>query len=157
MSNEKIRHWIYMAIGFLILFSCGWYLLMHPSQVTKESLLDAYNAQQQAFENVASYLASKDISTDITDMPSVDNHFGVPKEDSAAYENYNSGMVTLMQHDVREVIVNGSIVRFVLKKHGGFLVREYGVIASGDAPISLNGSPRDDLAEGWYFYIMKED
>lgn len=157
MSNEKIRHWVYTGIGIALLIWAAWFLLMHPSKVSKDSIQEIYTAHSQAFEDVASYLLAKDISADITSLPNIDNSFGIPKEDSPAYDKYSSGIFNLMETEVDEIVVSGDTVRFVLKKHGGFLVQTYGVLAAGNAPISLDDSPRDTLTGKWYYYIMKKD
>ena len=38
MSNAKIIHWIYLALGFLIICGGLWYLLLRDSKLNEEYL-----------------------------------------------------------------------------------------------------------------------
>ncbi len=60
MSNEKIRHWIYMAIGFLILCGGAWFLLLRESKLTEDYLKsDLMTPHWEELNAVVSYLTAK--------------------------------------------------------------------------------------------------
>ncbi|MBR5364359.1 MAG: hypothetical protein IK134_13680 [Oscillospiraceae bacterium] len=157
MSNSKIRHWVYTAIGILILIGIAWFLLLRESKVTANSLSGVYSAHQKAFENVASYLLDREAAVDITDLPTIDNGFNIPVEQSDAYDAFSDGLYELMETEICEIIAAGDSVRFVTPKSGGILVQNHGELAVGNAPIAVYGAPRDVLTGKWYYYIVKED
>ena len=158
MSNSKIRSWIYRAAAFLILVGIAWFFLLRESKISKDSLAEIYSVHQNAFENVQSYLLSKDADVDITDLPTIDNSFNIPHDDSQAYRDFCDGLYELMETEVSEVIAQSGTVRFVTHSSGGLLVKNHAEIACGDAPITIKSAPRDTLTDGnWYYYIIKED
>ena len=158
MSNEKIRRWIYRAVAFLILVGIGWFLLLRESRNTKQTLNEMYQAHQQAFEDCASYLLEKDANVDITGLPTIDNKYDIPYEDTKAYTRFMDGLYEVMETDIKEIAAANGCVRFVTYKSGGFLVQTKGAIACGDAPAFLSSTPRDVLNDsGWYYYIIKEE
>lgn len=157
MPNSKIRHWVYLAIGFLILVSGAWFLLMRESKITEESASEIYSAHQKAFEDVASYLIAKEANIDIAGIPTIDNDYGIPYEQSQAYEAFCNGIYEIMGEDIREIIAEGDTVRFLTPKSGGFLVQTYLEIAAGNAPVSVNDAPRGTISGKWYYYIVKGD
>ena len=157
MSNAKIRHWVYTAIGILILISGCWFLLMRESKITQESLQDTYSAHEKALQDVASYLLAKEASVDITGLPTIDNGYNIPVEQTQAYDAFSDGLNEVLREDFQEVIAEGDSVRFVTPKSGGLLVQNHGELAVGNAPISVNDAPRAALNGSWYYYIVKED
>ena len=122
MSNQKLRHWIYLAIGFLILASTAWWFLAHPSKLTDDYVKnEIFTVHRQAFDGVSDYLKKKDIIADITAIPTVDNPFGIPNEDSDACRAYNDGITELMHTEIAEVAYTGTAVQFTTNPSGGFL------------------------------------
>ena len=159
MSNAKLRHWIYLAIGFLILFAAAWFLLMRPARHTDETMQEIYSEHRAAFEAAASYLCSKDLNTDITAIPTIDERFGIPVEDSNAYAAFNDAIIELFHTEIASVRCENGTVIFRTPKSGGILVSRSAAFAYGEPPLSLSGAPRNPLPDSkWYYYIsIKED
>lgn len=58
MSNSKIRHWIYLALGFLILCGGLWYLLLRDSKLNEQYLqTEIMDVRQSDLDAVVSYLS----------------------------------------------------------------------------------------------------
>ncbi len=159
MSNAKLRHWIYLAIGFLILIAAGWFLLMRPARHTDETMPEIFSEHRAAFQAVAVYLCSKDIPTNITAVPTIDERFGIPVEDTDPYHAYNDGIIELLHTEIDSVRYADGTVTFMTPESGGFAVRCRSAFAYGNVPPEESGAPRNPLPESnWYYFIsMKEE
>ncbi len=160
MSNEKIRRWVYRAIGFLILCSIAWFLLLRESHHTEEYIKAEYfDTHRQALTNIVTYLCDKcgDSYIDMTDLPTVDNgSFGVPSEDTDAYRAYSSGVFEVMESAFPEIIYNNGKIQFISQKSGGFLVQDYVILAYCEDTAVIKDAPQNQLAEKhWSYYIIK--
>lgn len=158
MSNAKIRIWIYRAIGFLILCGIAWFILLRAPKFTNDYIIeDLYTVQKESFQDVADYLMAKDVSTVITDLPTIDNSLGIPREDSDAYRNCNEGIIVLKRVSIDKIVSDGTSVQFITPKSGGLLNQAYVVVVCGEAPPNMLGAPRYTLsANQWYYYIVTE-
>ncbi|HAG13626.1 MAG TPA: hypothetical protein DCG49_07165 [Ruminococcus sp.] len=157
MSNSKIRHWIYCAIGFLILCSIGWFLLLRESAYSDLTAADLFREHQQAYATTAAYLAEKEIYAKIEGIPTIDNRYGILPEDSDAYRNFNDALTELFRSAIAEAESTADVIYYRLPKSGGFLNQNYLVFAYGDAPPIYADAPRTALsADGWYYYLGKE-
>lgn len=154
MTNAKIRHWIYVAIGFLILCGAAFFLFLRESKYTDDSAASFFAEHQSAYEEVVSYMRKKEIAADVKDIPTIDNRYGILPEDTDAYRAFLSAVTELMNTDVNEIISDGETVQFLTKKSGGFLNQNYFDFAYGDPLPTINGAPRNDMPQKkWYYYI----
>lgn len=158
MSNAKIRAWIYRAIAFLILAGIAGFILIRPSKLTEDYIKnEIYSVHEQQFQDAADYLMAKDVVATITELPSIDNSFGIPREDSDAYRSCNEGICVVMRTAIEEIVSTGDSVQFITPKSGGMLNQEYVVIVCGEAPLMLHGAPRNTLSgSDWSYYIVTE-
>ncbi len=161
MSNSKIRHWIYMALGFLILVGCAWFLLLRESKLSEQYLQSEIMAVRQDDLNaVISYLTEKggESQYHITDLPSIDNsYFGVPNEDSDECRRYNDAVTSLMRTSFSEILYHDGAVRFVTPRSGGILNSNYIVLAYRETAPVLSGAPQTMLKQqDWSYYLITE-
>ncbi len=161
MSNEKIRHWIYMAIGFLILCGGAWFLLLRESKLTEDYLKsDLMTPHWEELNAVVSYLTAKggDSYYDITGVPTIDNaYFSVPTEDSDAYRSYNSAVIALMHSSFREIIYTNGSIRFVTPRSGGLMNNNYVILAYHEKTPLINNAPQSPLDQpDWSYYVVTE-
>lgn len=157
MSNEKLRHWIYVAI-FIALLGCGaWFLLLRDSGITRESVTETLKAQEQSFTDVADFLIKRKYTADILELPTVDNHgFGIPGEDTNEYRAYIDGLNKLMEKEGGLTVhTNGSYVLFTFPAQGGLLARQYFVIAKNADSASIPGENPAALTGDWQYYIIE--
>lgn len=161
MSNAKIRHWIYLALGFLILCSGAWFLLLRESKLTEEYLeTEIMPLYQKELDAVTAYLteAGGENFYDINGVPGIDNsHFNVPTEDSDAYRSYNSAVITLLRTNFSEIIYQQGVIHFVTPRSGGLLHSDYMILAYHSNAPMLKGAPRTQLSQPeWSYYIVTE-
>ncbi len=161
MSNSKIRHWIYLALGFLILCGGLWYLLLRDSKLNEQYLqTEIMDVRQSDLDAVVSYLSEKggESRYDITALPSIDNsYFGVPNEDSDACRSYNDAVISLMRTSFREIVYEDGTVRFVTPRSGGLLNSNYLVLAYRESTPVLSGAPQIMLKQkDWSYYLITE-
>lgn len=158
MSNAKIRAWIFRAVVILILAGIGLFVLIHPSKLTEHYLkTELFSVFQEHFQDVADYLQAKKTVTAITGLPTIDEHYGIPSEDTDAYRDCNEGIIMLMRSEITEIVSTEKNVQFITPKSGGLLNQEYAVIVYGDAPPTLHGAPCNSLdGKKWFYYIVTE-
>ena len=161
MSNSKIRHWIYLAIGFLILCGAAWFLLLRDSKLTEDYVkTEIMGAKRKELTAVVSYLTEKggEERYDIKGVPGIENsYFGVPTEDSDEYRSYNSAVIGLMRTEFEEIIYNGGTVRFITPRSGGLLHSDYMVLAYQETAPTISEAPQNKLDENdWSYYIITE-
>jgi hypothetical protein len=78
---------------------------------TDETMPEIYSEHRAAFEAAASYLCSKDLNTDITAIPTIDERFGIPVEDSNAYAAFNDAIIELFHTEIASVrCENGTVI-----------------------------------------------
>jgi hypothetical protein len=156
MSKQKLRHWIYVAIFIAMLGSLAWFLLMRDANITPEKIQEELSAQQDSFDAAADYLIEKDASALIDGAVTAGRTYGVPEEDSNAYRAYAEGVRKVIEKDCVQIRSTGSAVLFVMKPQGGFLNREYYIIAKNADNSSLPGEyPVDLNKDGWKYYIIQ--
>ena len=161
MSNAKIRHWIYLAIGFLILCGGAWFLLLRDSKLTEDYLNnEILGTHSDDLNAVVSYLSAKggENRYDLTDLPSIDNsYFGVPTEDSDEYRSYNSAVISLMRTTFDEIIYEDGSLRFITPRSGGLLHSDYLILAyNEDAPLISNAPQTPTEQKNWSYYLVTE-
>ena len=161
MSNAKIRHWIYLALGFLILCGGLWFLLLRDSKLTEDYLkTEIMDARWNELTAVVSYLSAKGGENlyDITGQPTIDNsYFGVPTEDSDEYRSYNSAVVGLMRTTFDEIIYEDGVFRFITPRSGGLLHSDYIVLAYRETAPTISNAPQNQLDEkNWSYYLITE-
>lgn len=158
MSNEKIRTWIYRGIAVLILAGIAFFVLIRPSKLTENYIeQEIYSTRQQYFQDVADYLMAKKVVTTITGLPTIDEHYGIPSEDTDAYRDCNEGIIMVMRSEIDEIVSTKTAVQFITPKSGGLLNREYVILMYGETPPTLHGAPRQTLnGEKWAYYIITE-
>ena len=157
MSMQKLRHWIYTAIGILILIGAAWFLLLRSPGITKESIRETLNAQSTYYKAVADYLISKDYNTEITDLPTIDHSFGIKGEDTNAYRDFISAIEKLYEKEGKLIIrTDGNYVLFKHPAQGGLLSQAYFVIAVNADGHSLTGEQPASLGVGdWQYYNVE--
>lgn len=157
MSNEKLRHWIYVAIFIALLGALAWFILLRDPGITQESVTEVLKAQEQSFADVADYLIAKKYTADILTLPSVDNHgFGIPGEDTNEYRAYIDGLNKLMEKEgALTVHTDGNYVLFVFPAQGGLLAQKYFVIAKNADWKSIPGENPTKLAGDWQYYVIE--
>ena len=139
----------------LLLGGAAWFVLLRPEQVSRERLTEDFNSHQQAYKDVASYLHSKHITTELTDIPLAgEEYLGIVYEDSDAYDAFMSGWMQLMCEDHEAIRSDGNTVTFIYESTGGLLVRKKGYVIYCD-PHEVNGTDRLRLANDWDLYITK--
>ncbi|MCQ2416317.1 MAG: hypothetical protein MJ071_00705 [Oscillospiraceae bacterium] len=154
MSNSKIRHWIYLALGFLILVGIGNFALFRDGKYDEDQVNAIYAEHADAYHTVASYLKASEITTRIEGVLSIDAHYGVRAEDTNEYRAFEKAVEELIHADVESVVSSDSCVKFILRRSGGILNQSYLVFAEGDVPPTDKGTPCSDLKEqNWYYYL----
>ncbi len=161
MSNAKIRHWIYLALGFLIICGGLWYLLLRDSKLNEEYLEnEIFAAHGTEIDTVISYLSEKGGANyyDITGQPNIDNsYFGVPTEDSDPYRAYNSAVVSLMRTTFEEITYSDGVFHFITGRSGGLLHSNYLIAAYNETAPLIEDAPQTPLdRKGWSYYLVTE-
>ena len=157
MTNAKIRHWIYVALGFLILCGAAFFLLLRESSYSESNAAEVYAAHEQAYQEVVSYLRKKEILTDIKGIPTIDHRYGILPEDTDEYRSFLDAVTELMNTDIKNIVSDEETVQFTTGKSGGFLNQNYLTFVYGDAPPTLSGAPRSEMPQKkWYYYLRKE-
>lgn len=161
MSNSKIRHWIYLALGFLIVCGGLWYLLLRDSKLNEDYLNDEiFAVHGTEIDTVVSYLSAKGGENyyDITGLPTIDNsYFGVPTEDSDEYRSYNSAVIALMRTTFDEITYNDGTFRFITGRSGGLLHSNYLIAAYREKAPTISNAPQMALdRKGWSYYLVTE-
>lgn len=158
MTNAKIRHWIYVAIGFLILCGAAYFLLLRDSRYSDTTAAGIFAEHQSAYAEVVSYMKKKEIVTVVPEIPTIDHRYGIVPEDTDPYRAFLDAMTELLNTDVDEIKSDEETVQFVLNKSGGLLINEQMIIICGEAaPPTIDSAPRSELPEkNWYYYIRKE-
>ena len=156
MSNSKIRKYIYTAL-LILLIGCGiWYFLMHPAKYSEKFLQDSYEEHWDAFKTVTTYLTAKEFHADITGVPTVDNHFGIPQEDSDPYRAYVSDVTELMRAACAEIIVDGQNIKFYYPEKGGLLNRKYALLVYSKDGSGIEQTSRfENKDKNWYYAIVE--
>ena len=157
MSNAKIRHWIYVAIGFLILCGIGFFLLLRESKYSDASAPELFAAHESEYQEVVTYLRKKEIYTDVKAVPTIDNRYGIIPEDTEEYRAFYDAISRLMLEDVSEIVSTEECIQFRSPKSGGFLNQSYITFVYGDAPPMIGDAPRSEMAQkNWYYFLGKE-
>lgn len=161
MSNAKIRHWIYLAIGFLILCGGAWFLLLRDSKLTEDYLNnEILGSHSDDLQAVVSYLSAKggENRYDLTGLPNIDNaYFGVPTEDSDEYRSYNSAVISLMRTTFDEIIYENGSLRFITPRSGGLLHSDYLILAYNETAPLISDAPQTPTEQkNWSYYLVTE-
>ena len=155
MSNQKLRTIIYTVILVILIFSGLGYLLAHEDGLTQEKAQEYYLSQQAAFNEIADYMISKEISADVTDVPTPDQHYGIQSEESDAYRSFMNTLVETMRATCKRIHSDGASVEFYFPAKGGLLCPRHVVIAYGDAVDGIGDSSKNRLnSDGWYYYLV---
>ena len=156
MSKQKLRHWIYVAVFIALAGWLAWFLLMRDASITPDGIQAELSAQQDSFDAVASYLIGKDVTAVIDGAVTAGRTYGVPEEDSNEYRAYAEGVRKVTEKNCVRISSNGSAVLFYMKALGGFLNREYYIIAKNADNSSLPGEyPVELNSDGWMYYVMQ--
>ncbi len=161
MSNSKIRHWIYLALGFLIICGGLWFLLLRDSKLNEDYLkTEIFEKRGTELDAIISYLNEKGGENfyDIKGQPNIDNsYFGVPTEDSDAYRSYNSAVISLMRTVFDEITYQDGVFHFVTGKSGGLLHSDYMILAYQEKKPLIENAPQTPLdRQGWSYYLVTE-
>ena len=82
--------------------------------------------------------------------------FGVPEEDSNAYRAYANATRILTEDNCARIHSTGSAVLFYMKPQGGFLNREYYIIArNADGTTLADNQPAELDSGGWGYYTAQ--
>ncbi len=154
MSNQKIRHWIYVTVMLVLIGYGAWFLLLHDSGYSQETLSETYLAQKQSFDDVAEYLVDKGIRTEITGLLTAGNSYGVRAEDSNEYRAFVDGVERLMEKEGEmRIRSNGKSVVFILPAHGGLMAQEYAALGYCADALTLPGEAPAPLTGDWSYFI----
>ena len=146
---------IIIVLIVLLLGGAAWFFLLRPEQVTRENLTQDFESQRKSYEDVAIYLQTKHITTELTDIPMAGETYpGIVYEDSDAYRAFMEGWMQLMCEDHEAIRSDGHTVTFVYESTGGLLVRKKGYVIYCDSH-EVNGTDRLRLANDWDLYITK--
>ena len=146
-------------IAFIILAVFGgaaWFVLFRPERISQETLTQDFETHQKAYEEIAMYLKSHNITTEITDIPIAGkNYDGVVFEDSDEYRAFMDGVMEIMSEDHDAIISDGITVEFVYHSTGGKLNRLYGSVI-------FNGMKKTEgkitvplTTDGWHLNIAQ--
>lgn len=146
-------------IAFIILAvagGVGWFFLLRPETISQETLTHDFEAHRQAYEDIAYYLAKKDITTEIKDIPMAGKQYdGVVYEDTDEYRAFMEAIYVIMEEDHDAIISDGETVEFVYHSTGGKFRKLYGsVIYNGEKQVK--GKVTVPLTtDGWHLYIAQ--
>ena len=146
-------------IALVILAVVGvaaWFFLLRPETISQETLTQDFGAHRQAYEDIAYYLAKKDITTEIKDIPMAGKHYdGVVYEDTDEYRAFMEAIYVIMEEDHDAIISDGETVEFVYHSTGGKFRKLYGsVIYNGEKQVK--GKVTVPLTtDGWHLYIAQ--
>lgn len=141
-------------IIFAVVGGAAWFVLLRPETISQATLTQDFEAHRQAYQNIALYLNSHAISTEITDIPMAGkNYDGVVFEDSDEYRDFMDGIYVIMEEDHDAIISDGKSVEFVYHSTGGKLRKLYGsVIYNGEKKV--DGKVTVPLTtDGWHLFI----
>lgn len=156
MSKQKLRHWIYVAVFILLVGIFLWFLLLRDANITKEKVLEELNARKESYAAVSDYLLEKGAAAEITGAVTAGRTFGVPEEDSNAYRAYANATRILTEDNCARIHSTGSAVLFYMKPQGGFLNREYYIIArNADGTTLADNQPAELDSGGWGYYTAQ--
>ena len=156
MSNQKIRHWIYVAITVALLGYLAWLFLLRDAGITQNTISETLREQQQYYQDVADYLIKKQYSTEITDLITVDHSFGIKSEDTNEYRAFINGLEKLMEKEGgMRIRANGKSVLFIHPAQGGLFAQQYFVIAKNADESALPGEFPVPLTGEWQYYIIE--
>lgn len=143
-------------IVFVVGGGAAWFVLLRPEAVSQEKLTQDFEAHRQAYEDIALYLKSHKISTEIIDIPLAGKSYdGVVYENSAEYTAFMDGIYEIMKEDHDAIISDGKTVEFIYHSTGGKLRKLYGsVIYNGEKKV--DGKVTVPLTtDGWHLYIAQ--
>ena len=147
-------------IALLVLAVVGgiaWFILLRPETISQERLTQDFEAHRQAYDDVALYLNSHNISTEIADIPMAGNSYeGVVFEDTDEYRAFMDGIYVIMEEDHDAIHSDGKTVEFVYHSTGGVFNKLYGsVIYNGERKV--DGKITVPLTtDGWHLYLAQE-
>ncbi|MBQ8921795.1 MAG: hypothetical protein IJ060_06495 [Oscillospiraceae bacterium] len=154
MSKKKIKKWITAAIVLILLCYGAFWLLLRPSGITSDTAMNSFTKHRESYENTATYLAAKNYTTSITDLITIDQHFGISSEQTTEYTNMVNGVEHLMKIGIKEISAEGNCVRFILNSGGGMLKREHAELLYCKDGSSEGFTPLG--YENWYYQIVSE-
>ncbi len=140
-----------------VIGGAGWFILLRPEVISQETLTQDFAVHRQTYEDIALYLKSHKISTEIPSIPLADqNYEGVVYEDTDAYSAFINGIYEIMEQDHDVILSDGQTVEFVYHSTGGMLRKRYGsVIYNGEE--ETEGKITVPLkADGWHLYIAQK-
>ena len=86
----------------------AWFFLLRPETISQERLTQDFEAHRKAYEDIASYLYKKDITTEIRDIPMSGKQFeGVVYENTDEYRAFMDGIYVIMEADHDAIISDG--------------------------------------------------
>ena len=155
MSNQKLRSIIYTVV-FVVLIGTGlWWLLLHADGLNAESAEQCFADNRKVLENIADYMTKNKLDVNVTDVPTLDNRFGIESVDSDAYRSFNDDLINFMRASCKRVHSTGSTVEFYMPAKGGLLCPRHLVLAYGDAVSTIgDSSPLPMKEEGWSYYLV---
>lgn len=153
MSNEKIRGWVYRGLAVLILCGIAWYFLMRQSPYDADMAREIFSSRKSAMKTVAQFLIDRNVQTDILDKLTVDNHYGIPAEDSDEYRAFSNALTELMTTEFDTVRSHNGVISFETPNGGGLLLRSHAVITYVPSPGNMAlGMPLSESK--WYYEIV---
>lgn len=151
-----MKKFLIALIVLAVVGGTAWFLLLRAEAVSQEALTQDFEMHRQAYEDVALYLKSHNISTEITNIPKAGKSYdGVVYEDSAEYADFIDGIYEIMEEDHDAILSDGNTVEFVYHSTGGRLRKLYGsVIYNGEKKVE--GKVAVPLTtDGWHLYIAQ--
>ena len=132
----------------------GWFFLLRPEQINQEFLISDYALHQQYYNDLATYLTDKGISTEITDIPTAGEKYpNVNYEDSKAYSAFMDAAMKLMETDRDKITSDGRTVEFVIHSTGGVFTRKSASLYYTIEDFSPRPGAQPMSEKGWYYCI----
>ena len=151
-----MKKFLIVLIVLAVTGGAAWFVLLRPDTISQERLTQDFETNRQAYQDIALYLNSHKITTEITDIPVAgENYDGVVYEDSDEYSAFMDGIYVIMQEDHDAIISDGKTVEFVYHSTGGKFSKLYGsVIYNGEKKVE--GKVSVPLTtDGWHLYLAQ--